>query len=76
MTDSIMPNVDAYLAGKGDLEVAAAELIRLMPLHGTLLGSEDDHSPEVIERARILEARTRVLLAELRRAAHDRPEHA
>ncbi len=76
MTDSIMPNVDAYLAGHGDLEVAAAELINLLPLHGTLLGQDDDHSPEVVERARVLEARTRVLLAELRRAAHDRPEQA
>jgi hypothetical protein len=54
--------------------VAAAELISLLPLHGTLLGSDDDHSPDVVERARVLEARTRVLLADLRRTAHDRPE--
>lgn len=66
MTESRLPLVDAYLAGQGDLEAAAAEVIRHMPLHGTLLGTDDTHPPEVEERARVLERLVRTLLAELR----------
>jgi hypothetical protein len=63
-----MPLVDAYLAGEGDLDAAAAELISFMPLHGSLFGKDpvEEPSPEVEERGRILMARVRSLLAELR----------
>ena len=64
-----MPQVEAYLAGQGDLDAAAAELIRHMPLHGTLLGSEDTYSVAVAERAHALEERTRALLAQRREAS-------
>lgn len=40
MTDSRMPLVNAYLAGKGDLDAAAAELISFMPLHGSLFARD------------------------------------
>ena len=71
MTDSRMPLVDAYLAGEGDLEAAAAELIGFMPLHGSLFGKDPVEAPppEVEERGRVLIARVRSLLAELRAAA-------
>jgi len=71
MTDSRMPLVDAYLAGEGDLDAAAAELIRYMPLHGSLFGKDpvEPPPPEVEERGRVLMDRVRVLLAELREAS-------
>jgi hypothetical protein len=71
MGESRMPRVDAYLAGNGDLEAAAAELISCMPVHGTLLGSDQSHSADVEGRAQLLRARTRTLLAELRQAGSD-----
>lgn len=71
MTDSRMPQVDAYLAGEGDLEAAVAELIRFMPLHGSLFGKDpaEPPPPEVEERGRVLIARVRAHLAELRETA-------
>lgn len=71
MTDSRTPLVDAYLAGEGELDAAAAELIGLMPLHGSLFGKDPvkPPPPEVEERGRLLIARVRALLAELRAAA-------
>lgn len=66
MSDSRMPLVDAYLAGTGDLDAAAAELIRHMPLHGSLFGSDAAPPPEVEERGRELMARVGVLLAQMR----------
>jgi hypothetical protein len=63
-----MPLVDAYLAGTGDLEAAAAELIRHMPLHGSLFGGDPDAAPtpEVEQRGRDLMARVSALLAQMR----------
>ena len=60
------PHTDAYLAGGDNLETAALELIALMPLHGTLFGPDGPQSSEAAERGRLLEARMRVILAELR----------
>ena len=63
-----MPLVDAYLAGTGDLDAAAAELIRHMPLHGSLFGSDPDDAPtpEVEQRGRDLMARVSAMLAAMR----------
>jgi hypothetical protein len=63
-----MPRVDAFLRGGEDLDAAAAELISLMPLHGSLFGpdGEDTPSPEVEARGRTLMARVRAILAEHR----------
>lgn len=72
MTDARMPLVDAYLAGTGDLDAAAAELIRHMPLHGSLFGSDAaSPPPEVEERGRQLMVRVRELLAEMREDTDD-----
>ena len=68
MTASRRPLTDAYLAGGGDLESAAAELIALMPLHGGLYGPDGPATAEEAARGRLLEARMRALLAERRRA--------
>lgn len=72
MSDSRMPLVDAYLAGTGDIDSAAAELIRHMPLHGSVFGSETESPPpEVEERGRQLMARVREMLAEMREDSDD-----
>lgn len=64
-----MPLVESYLAGTGDLDAAAAELIRHMPLHGSLFGSDAEAPPpEVEERGRELMARVRAMLTEMREA--------
>ena len=67
------PRIDAYLAGGGELDAAAQELMGLMPVHGSLLGPDADVSDEVEERARPLMARTRALLAERRAAGGESP---
>ena len=63
-----MPLVDAFLAGSGDLDAAAAELIRHMPLHGSLFGSDPEAAPppEVEQRGRELMARVAAMLAAMR----------
>lgn len=66
-----MPLVDAYLSGDGDLEAAAAELVRFMPLHGNLFGKDKVVPPDVEERGHALMTRVRARLAELRAAADE-----
>ena len=67
--DPELPRIEAFLAGTGDLETAARELLSLVPSEGLFFEIEQTSipSPEAAERLERLRARVEALLEERRR---------